>query len=70
MDDLFRKGLKGMTEQEVDARLDEVVTIFRFLQDKDVTAGASFVSRQDASVSSPRARWRSVQSENWKTEKV
>jgi cullin 3 len=36
IDDLFRKGLKGMTEQEVDARLDEVVTIFRFLQDKDV----------------------------------
>jgi cullin 3 len=36
VDDLFRKGLKGMTEQEVDARLDEVVTIFRFLQDKDV----------------------------------
>merc|ERR1719456_52775 len=36
VDDLFRKGLKGMTEQEVDARLDEVVTLFRFLQDKDV----------------------------------
>merc|ERR1719498_111043 len=36
VDDLFRKGLKGLTEQEVDSQLDEVVTIFRFLQDKDV----------------------------------
>eukprot|EP00398_MALV-I-01_sp_L67-1_P000454 gene454-936_t len=36
VDDLFRKGLKGMAEQDVDTALEQVVTIFRFLQDKDI----------------------------------
>jgi len=36
VDELFRKGIKGMREQEVDTNLEYTVTIFRFLQDKDV----------------------------------
>ncbi|CAE8590926.1 unnamed protein product, partial [Polarella glacialis] len=37
VDDMFRKGLKGMSSDvEVDASLEQVVTVFRFLQDKDV----------------------------------
>jgi len=37
VDDLFRKGLKTLsTDQEIDHALEQVVTIFRYLQDKDV----------------------------------
>merc|ERR1719408_808017 len=37
VDDMFRKGLKGMSSDvEIDTNLEQVVTIFRFLQDKDV----------------------------------
>jgi cullin 3 len=37
VDDMFRKGLKNLsTDNEVDASLEQVVTVFRFLQDKDV----------------------------------
>merc|ERR1719456_556868 len=37
VDDLFRKGLKGMSSDvEIDQSLEQVVTVFRFLQDKDV----------------------------------
>ena len=37
VDDQFRKGLKGMSsDSEVDTALEQVVTVFRFLQDKDV----------------------------------
>jgi len=37
VDDMFRKGLKGMSSDvEIDASLVQVVTVFRFLQDKDV----------------------------------
>merc|ERR550525_1823329 len=37
VDDMFRKGLKGMSSDvEIDTRLEQVVTVFRFLQDKDV----------------------------------
>jgi len=37
VDDMFRKGLKGMSSDvEIDTSLEQVVTIFRFLQDKDV----------------------------------
>ncbi|CAJ1337449.1 unnamed protein product, partial [Effrenium voratum] len=37
VDDQFRKGLKGMSsDADVDAALEQVVTVFRFLQDKDV----------------------------------
>lgn len=37
VDDMFRKGLKGMSSDvEIDACLEQVVTVFRFLQDKDV----------------------------------
>merc|ERR1719271_1826696 len=37
VDDMFRKGLKGMSSDvEIDASLEQVVTVFRFLQDKDV----------------------------------
>jgi len=37
VDDMFRKGLKGMSSDvEIDASLEQVITVFRFLQDKDV----------------------------------
>lgn len=36
VDDLLRHGLKGVSEEETEARLDKVIVIFRFLQDKDV----------------------------------
>lgn len=37
VDDMFRKGLKAMSnDTEIDESLDQIVTIFRFLQDKDV----------------------------------
>mmetsp|Transcript_13328 Transcript_13328/g.25129 ORF Transcript_13328/g.25129 Transcript_13328/m.25129 type:complete len:779 (+) Transcript_13328:73-2409(+) len=37
VDDMFRKGLKGMSSDvEIDTSLEQVVTVFRFLQDKDV----------------------------------
>lgn len=37
VDDMFRKGLKGMSSDvEIDLNLEQVVTVFRFLQDKDV----------------------------------
>jgi len=38
VDDLFKKTLKsqGLDDGEIDQRLDEVVELFRFLQDKDV----------------------------------
>eukprot|EP00913_Durusdinium_trenchii_P008444 g7929.t1 len=36
VDDQFRKGLKGMSsDADVDTALEQVVTVFRFLQDKD-----------------------------------
>jgi cullin 3 len=37
VDNLFRKDIKGMsTDMEIDQNLEQVVTVFRFLQDKDV----------------------------------
>mmetsp|Transcript_7296 Transcript_7296/g.15933 ORF Transcript_7296/g.15933 Transcript_7296/m.15933 type:complete len:735 (+) Transcript_7296:259-2463(+) len=36
IDDKLRKGLKGMTDNDVDGVLDKVMTLFRYLQEKDV----------------------------------
>ena len=36
VDELMRKQVKGMSETEVDGRLNDVISIFRYLQDKDV----------------------------------
>ena len=36
VDDKLRKGLKGASEEEVEATLDEAMSLFRFLQEKDV----------------------------------
>jgi len=37
VDDMFRRGLKGMSsDAEIDTSLEQVITVFRFLQDKDV----------------------------------
>lgn len=36
IDEKLKKGLKGMTENEVEALLDKAMVLFRFLQDKDV----------------------------------
>ncbi|CAI5479006.1 unnamed protein product [Closterium sp. Yama58-4] len=36
IDDKLRKGLKGASEEEAEAVLDKVMTLFRFLQEKDV----------------------------------
>ena len=36
IDNKLKKGLKGVSEEEIDVLLDQVMTIFRFIQDKDV----------------------------------
>ncbi|KAJ6840012.1 cullin-3A-like [Iris pallida] len=36
VDDKLRKGLKGVSEEDVDAVLDKVMMLFRYLQEKDV----------------------------------
>jgi cullin 3 len=36
IDEKLRKGLKGATEDEVEKTLDKVMTLFRFIQEKDV----------------------------------
>ncbi|GMI09838.1 hypothetical protein TrRE_jg4936 [Triparma retinervis] len=36
VDELMRSGLKGVSEVDADERLDKVIVIFRYLQDKDV----------------------------------
>ncbi|XP_008211567.1 cullin-3 isoform X2 [Nasonia vitripennis] len=36
IDDKLKKGLKGMTEQEIEGILDKTMVLFRFLQEKDV----------------------------------
>ena len=35
-DDLLRKSLKGVPENEVEEKLDQIIVIFRYLSDKDV----------------------------------
>lgn len=39
VDYLMKKGLKGLPEPEIEAKLDEIILIFRFLADKDVFEG-------------------------------
>ncbi|PSN55549.1 Cullin-3 [Blattella germanica] len=36
IDDKLKKGVKGMTEQEIEMVLDKTMVLFRFLQEKDV----------------------------------
>ncbi|XP_075211864.1 cullin 3 [Lycorma delicatula] len=36
IDDKLKKGVKGMTEQEIESVLDKTMVLFRFLQEKDV----------------------------------
>ena len=36
IDDLLKTGLKGLTEEEADIKLDKAIVIFRYLNDKDV----------------------------------
>ncbi|XP_074657662.1 cullin-3-A-like [Tubulanus polymorphus] len=36
IDDKLKKGVKGMTEQEIESVLDKSMVLFRFLQEKDV----------------------------------
>lgn len=36
IDDMLKNGLKGVPEQEIENRLKNVISIFRYLQDKDV----------------------------------
>lgn len=36
IDNMLKKGLKGVSEDEVDATLDKVMVLFRFIQDKDL----------------------------------
>ena len=36
IDSTLRKGMKGMTEEEVDNLLDQVMMLFRFIQEKDI----------------------------------
>lgn len=36
MDDKLRKGLKGLSEDDIEGILDKVMMLFRYLQEKDV----------------------------------
>lgn len=36
VDRLFRKDIKGLSEAEIDSRLDSVIDVFRYIRDKDV----------------------------------
>merc|ERR1712142_1143658 len=36
IDDKLKKGVKGMTEQEIEAVLDKTMVLFRFIEEKDV----------------------------------
>lgn len=36
IDDKLKKGVKGMTEQEIEHVLDKTMVLFRYLQEKDV----------------------------------
>lgn len=36
VDDMLRKSIRGMTEAEADKKLSDVISIFRYLQDKDI----------------------------------
>lgn len=39
LDDQFKKDFKGMSESEINERLEKVIQIFRYLQDKDIFEG-------------------------------
>lgn len=36
LDEQFKREFKGQTEEEINDKLDKVIFIFRYLQDKDV----------------------------------
>ena len=36
IDDKLKKGVKGMTEQDIELVLDKTMVLFRFLQEKDM----------------------------------
>lgn len=39
LDDQFKKDFKGLNESEINERLDKIIQIFRYLQDKDIFEG-------------------------------
>jgi len=39
LDDQFKKDFKGLSEAEINERLERVIKIFRYIQDKDVFEG-------------------------------
>lgn len=39
LDDQFKKDFKGLSEEEINERLEKVIKIFRYIQDKDVFEG-------------------------------
>lgn len=39
LDDKFKKDFKGLSEAEINEKLDKVIQIFRYLQDKDIFEG-------------------------------
>lgn len=39
LDELYKKDFKSMTESEINEKLDKVIHIFRYLQDKDIFEG-------------------------------
>lgn len=39
LDDQFKKDFKGLSETEINERLERAIKIFRYLQDKDVFEG-------------------------------
>ena len=39
LDEKFKKDFKGSNESEINEKLDKVIQIFRYLQDKDIFEG-------------------------------
>ena len=39
LDDQFKKDFKGLSEAEINERLERVIKIFRYIQDKDIFEG-------------------------------
>ena len=47
-DSLLRKSAKGVSETDVDEKLNSSITVFKYLADKDIYQGVSFIKAMQA----------------------
>ena len=47
-DSLLRKSAKGVSETDVDEKLNSSITVFKYLADKDIYQGVSFIKKMQA----------------------